>query len=140
MTGAQGNVPRKTPHDGVDIGGDVGDPVIAPYDGVVKYILYSPNYGYTVIIRHRVGNGPQGLRWTSYGHLRRVDVVEHLPVVRGRKLGEIGLFWGSGGVPHVHWQLCEDRDCRLPIDPMPFVDGCISKPRPSARFTYPVQC
>jgi len=55
-------------HKGVDLGGAVGTPIVAPADGVVIFTGIRGGYGLTVVIDH--GYGIQ----THYGHLSSLKV------------------------------------------------------------------
>jgi hypothetical protein len=69
-------------------------------------------------------------------------------VRRGEQIGEVGLFPDSGGVVHVHWELCRNSSCtREPNrteDPIPYTIGCFRRDRlyDTDRFvlTLPVVC
>jgi len=132
---------RSTPHDGVDVGlYEIGDPVIASADGVVSWVGYEPKYGTEVVITH-----PSGYR-TGYLHLRSAAVRVGDRVLRGAVVGEVGLFWGSGEVIHVHWRLWRIvHGSKSPNeDPLPWTDGCFDarKTYSSDRLalTFPVRC
>jgi murein DD-endopeptidase MepM/ murein hydrolase activator NlpD len=132
---------RSAPHDGVDIGlYQIGDPVIASADGIVSWIGDDPKYGTEVVITH-----PREYR-TGYLHLSRATVKIGDRVPRGTTIGEVGLFWGSGGVIHVHWRLWPARgvDTSSTEDPLLKTTGCFDgrKVYPNDRLvlTYPVRC
>lgn len=97
---------RTSPHRGVDFRGGLHSPVLAAADGLVWMSYFEPSIGYVVVIAHP-GTG----RWTHYAHLGHVDVKSDALVSRGQVIGTVGLFKKSGGVPHVHLQLCTTRMC-----------------------------
>ncbi len=100
-------------HDGIDITGDIGSPVVAFADGVIEDVYNDPFMGTTVVIRHSGGlvscysnlseNLPQNVR---------VGAV----VAVGSTIGGIGesAIVESAEVPHVHFELYKDELC---IDP-----------------------
>ena len=141
--------PRSTPHDGVDIKASIGQEIIASAPGIVSGIEFTEDYGYEVVVTHdrvELSRDTMGARYqTSYLHLNAVHVRFGQRVVRGEKLGTLGLFWGSGGVSHVHWRLCRAL-CRpdLTEDPLKRTQGCAAE---NSQFddrklilTYPVRC
>jgi hypothetical protein len=86
-------------HLGIDIGGDLGDPVWAVDHGVVVFAGWSTGgYGNLVVVDH--GNGWQSL----YGHLDQVYVGCGSSVYQGTVLGTLGTTGNSSG-PHLHFEL-----------------------------------
>jgi len=111
--------PRRNPfggysyefHAGLDIGGDMGDVVVAPANGVVSKADWMGGYGNMVEINH--GNGLT----TRYGHLSRIGVHPGDKLQRGQILGLIGSTGRSTG-PHLHFEVrLNDR----PINPRRFL-------------------
>lgn len=140
---------RDRPHDGVDIEGDVGDPVLAAGPGRVAGVQYDLQSGFEIVIAHE-GIPPDkqsrgAVYLTSYIHLRKPIVMAGEMVQRGQKIGEIGLFWASGGVAHVHWRVCRGI-CRddSTLDPLSRQVRCFSSsqhyPLDRLLLTYPVRC
>lgn len=123
--------PRAQHHNGVDIG-PLGDqtPVIASADGHIESISMSETSGFGVIIRHtktpeQEPDLENAYFWTGYGHLYTVYVTKGAWVRRGDQIGRVGLFADSGGVIHVHWQMCSSSSCSFPNvqDPLKFSGG-----------------
>ncbi|CAN5309250.1 hypothetical protein BH20ACI1_BH20ACI1_16920 [soil metagenome] len=85
-------------HAGMDIGGDYGDTVIAPANGIVINADWQGGYGNMIEIDH--GNGLT----TRYGHLSRIGVQVGEVVQRGQLIGLIGSTGRSTG-PHLHYEL-----------------------------------
>lgn len=135
---------REAPHTGVDFRPDwPRGPVLAAAPGRVVDVRFSEMYGWIVTVMHL-----DHFSFTRYAHLDRVDVEEGDRVAGGEPIGAVGLFAGSGGIPHVHLELVrevDDGDCPVrPVDPMPYMVGC---PRPETSYdgprlvlTYPVRC
>lgn len=85
-------------HKGIDINLDIGDPVRAAFDGVVRIQRYNPGgFGTYVMIRHY--NGLE----TLYAHLSEAIVVRNQTVRAGQIIGFGGSTGRSTG-PHLHFQ------------------------------------
>ena len=111
---------KRTHHVGIDIGGPVGTPIYAFYDGTIfdkKYLPAEGDYGNVIIMEHEF-NGTK--LWALYGHLSSEsletfkigDIVE-----KGQLIGWLGDKKENGGwEPHVHFQLSleEPLNCDLP--------------------------
>lgn len=101
-------------HRGVDYGGGVGSPIVAPAAGRVVLVGQEANgfrlHGNTVGIDH--GQGVASI----FLHLSRIDVQEGQFVQAGERLGAIGAT-GSATGPHLHWGLYVHG---LAVDPVPW--------------------
>lgn len=95
-------------HNGLDIGGDRGDHVLASATGVVIEQGYDSAKGNYIIIRH------SDQITTRYLHLSKIDVTEGQAVKKGEPIGELGSTGRSTG-PHLHFEI---RNNNEPIDPM----------------------
>ncbi len=85
-------------HDGIDISGRVGTPIVATADGTVVFAGWNGLYGRTVVIDHGYG-------WsTLYGHCAKLAVELGDRVKRGEVIGFIGSTGKSTG-PHVHFEV-----------------------------------
>ncbi len=94
-------------HLGIDLRGDMGDPVEAVDNGVVVYAGWNDwGYGNMVVVDH--GSGWQSL----YAHLAEVDVVCGQEVYAGDKLGSMGDTGEADGV-HLHFELRSDEYGRV---------------------------
>jgi len=98
-------------HPGLDISGKMGQDVYAPADGKVISAKRSGEYGNLIIIEHEDGIT------TWYGHLSEYDVEVGDTVVRGEKIGEIGMTGRATG-PHLHFEI---RSNGQPIDPAKYI-------------------
>jgi len=98
-------------HAGMDIGGERGDVVMAPANGVVIAADWQGGYGNMIEVDH--GNGLT----TRYGHLARVGVQVGETIQRGQAIGLVGSTGRSTG-PHLHYEL---RLNDKPINPRRFL-------------------
>lgn len=85
-------------HGGVDIGGQMGDPIAAFADGVVEYIGEDDSYGLYLQIDH--GNGVKSF----YAHCSKINVSKGQPVSMGDTVALIGST-GTATGPHLHLEL-----------------------------------
>lgn len=100
-------------HEGIDLAGPIGEPIMAAEDGVVYFAGRLGGYGNTVLIDH--GGGMH----TLYAHQHALLVAEGEDVVRGQQIGEMGSTGHSTG-PHLHFEVQLDG---VPVDPMGFLYG-----------------
>jgi murein DD-endopeptidase MepM/ murein hydrolase activator NlpD len=98
-------------HTGLDIHGEVGDPVRATADGTVTAAGWSGGYGRTVDIDH--GNGLS----TRYAHLSSIDVQIGQSIKAGQIVGKVGSTGRSTG-SHLHY---ETRVKGEAVDPQKFL-------------------
>ena len=88
-----------TNHRGIDIAGNIGEPIFAVDAGVIVYAGWNDwGYGNMVMIDH--GNGWQSL----YGHMNSIAVVCGQSVDQGWVIGTIGSTGHSSGT-HLHFEL-----------------------------------
>lgn len=100
-------------HRGVDINLNVGDTIVAAFDGKVRLTKYErKGYGYYVVIRH--DNGLE----TVYGHLSRF-LVKPNQVVRAGEPIALGGNTGRSTGPHLHF---ETRFLGLAVNPEAIID------------------
>ncbi|MCD6577373.1 MAG: M23 family metallopeptidase [Anaerolineaceae bacterium] len=89
-------------HLGIDVAGDLNDPLFAVDNGVVVYAGWNDwGYGNVVAIDH--GNGWQSL----YAHLNLLNVGCGSYVIQGDIIGYMGTTGNSSG-PHLHFELIKD--------------------------------
>ncbi|MCR4397785.1 MAG: peptidoglycan DD-metalloendopeptidase family protein [Firmicutes bacterium] len=110
-------------HDGIDIAGTYGQPVLAAADGLVTYAGYMGSYGKLVVLRH-VGDTES---W--YGHLSQVAVKPGQRVAAGSIVGRVGSTGHSTG-PHLHFEV---RVRGRPVDPSPILGLTLSLRDPPIR-------
>lgn len=100
-------------HKGTDINLNTGDPVLAAFNGKVRYAQFNEGgYGNLVIIRH-----PNGLE-TYYAHLSKLKVKINQWVDAGDLIG-LGGNTGLSYAPHLHFEV---RLNDQPIDPARIFD------------------
>ncbi len=95
-------------HEGIDIGGVLGQNVVCPGDGVVVFSGWKAGYGITVVIEH------EGNIRTVYAHLSRTLVSQGKRVVQGEVIGKVGTTGNSTG-PHLHFELHVNNQ---PVNPL----------------------
>lgn len=100
-------------HKGMDIAGNIGDPVMAAFDGVVKSVFYERDgYGKVVILEHE-----DGLE-TRYAHMSEFEVKEGDKVKKGDLVGRVGNTGRSTG-PHLHFELRVNGN---PVNPEGYIN------------------
>ena len=102
---------RPAVHTGIDLRGEVGEPVRATATGRVTIAGREGGYGNMVEISH--GNGLA----TRYGHLSQISVKIGQVVRIGEIVGRIGSTGRSTG-PHLHY---ETRINGEAVDPQKFL-------------------
>ena len=95
--GATGYLARPAKHTGIDLRGEIGEPVRATANGRVTIAGREGGYGNMVELNH--GNGLA----TRYGHLSKIDVKVGQIVHIGQTIGLIGSTGRSTG-PHLHYE------------------------------------
>lgn len=99
-------------HKGVDLPGNVGDPVYATGDATVESIderNSRKGYGRQVLLDHEFGYK------TRYAHLSKVLVKPGEKIVRGQLIGELGRSGGVTG-PHLHYEVIHQGEVVNPIN------------------------
>jgi murein DD-endopeptidase MepM/ murein hydrolase activator NlpD len=96
-------------HNGIDIKGNLGDPVAAALDGTVISAGFNNSYGNFIVIDHR--NGYK----TLYAHLNSISVRRNDKVLQGEIIAELGK---SGFAPsaHLHFSLFKGKKSVDPLD------------------------
>ncbi len=107
-------------HDGIDIGGAIGNPVYAAADGVIIYYSWMSGYGNTVMIDHGISSEGKKIV-TLYGHGN--NYIDGLGVGSEVKKGDLIMAMGSTGNstgPHVHFEVREDGTA---VDPKKYLSA-----------------
>lgn len=100
---------------GIDIAGNMGDPIVAAADGRVVYVggeLHG--YGNMVIVQHN------DTYLTAYAHARTILVKEKDVVRQGQKIAEMGD--SDADRVKLHFEI---RKKGVPVDPEPYLNGSI---------------
>lgn len=94
-------------HDGIDIGGALGDPVYAAADGIIIYSAFNTGgYGNMVMIDHGINDS--GVKVvTLYGHGSKLLKNVGDEVKTGDIIMEVGSTGQSTG-PHLHFEVREN--------------------------------
>ncbi|MBU1357968.1 MAG: peptidoglycan DD-metalloendopeptidase family protein [Gammaproteobacteria bacterium] len=98
---------------GMDIAGNLGDPVVASADGRVVYVGSElRGYGNMVIVRHNE------TYLTAYAHAQKILVKEKDVVRKGQTIAEMG----NSGTNRVmlHFEM---RKMGVAVDPEPYLSG-----------------
>lgn len=98
-------------HEGIDLAGAHGSPILATADGVVVKAEWENGYGQMVEIRH-----PYGFS-TLYGHMSKIRVSVGQKVSRGDQIGDMGNTGRSTGT-HLHYEV---HVSGAPANPMTFI-------------------
>ncbi|OYU18477.1 MAG: peptidase M23 [Rhodobacteraceae bacterium PARR1] len=98
-------------HEGQDLAGAYGTPILATADGVVTYAGWESGYGRLIKIKHEFGIE------TRYGHLSQIRVNVGDRVSRGERIGDMGNSGRSTGT-HLHYEIRIGGDA---INPMTFI-------------------
>lgn len=98
-------------HGGLDVGGEVGDPIYAAADGKVTDAGVSTSRGNYIVISH-----PSGLQ-SHYMHLNAVSTTTGTTVKQGEVIGELGNTGRSTG-PHLHFEIVKDG---VLVDPADYI-------------------
>jgi len=99
-------------HKGLDIKGDVGNPVKCTASGTVTMAEYDGGYGNSVVIDHHNG------LTTKFGHMSGYNVKVGDEVTAGDVIGFVGSTGRSTG-PHLHYEIKYNEDY---IDPENFLN------------------
>jgi lipoprotein NlpD len=101
----------ETHNKGIDIGGSVGDPVLAANDGQVVYSGSGlRGYGKLVIIKHTDDYV------SAYAHNNEILVTQGEAVKRGQHIADLGMTDAS--TPRLHFEI---RRRGTPVDPLAYL-------------------
>ncbi|MCK9508847.1 MAG: peptidoglycan DD-metalloendopeptidase family protein [Pigmentiphaga sp.] len=100
-----------TQNKGLDIGGNIGDPILAAADGTVVYSGSGlRGYGQLIILKHN------NTYLSAYAHNSKILVKEGQKVRRGDKVAELGQSDTTS--PRLHFEI---RKQGRPVDPSGFL-------------------
>ncbi|MGM0443165.1 MAG: peptidoglycan DD-metalloendopeptidase family protein [Fibrobacterota bacterium] len=106
---------RRIFHDGIDIVGDIGDPIVAPADGICRFTGHIKGYGNTVELQHKNSG-----YYTRYAHMSAFAVEKGDMVKRGEVIGYVGNTGVSTG-PHLHYEIRKKNRWSKTINPREFL-------------------
>jgi len=92
---------------GVDIGGNIGDPVVAAASGKVIFVGKYPKHGNLVVLLHTEGYS------SVYAHAQRILVKDGDTVKRGQRIADLGN--SDADQPKLHFEV---RQQGKPLDPL----------------------
>jgi len=136
MWPAQGDITQgfKATHEGLDIAGPFGTPIVAAASGEVTFAGWGDDgLGNSIELQHSDGSV------TVYGHNKRLLVRKGQQVRQGQVIAEMGTTGNSTG-SHLHFEIypdgiqSADPFPRLP----PLVSGEIPAPQPIANAPEPL--
>lgn len=99
-------------HEGVDVGGGTGSPVVAARSGTVTHAGRMGGYGNLVLVSH--GGGVS----TAYAHLSSFSVSPGQAVGGGQRVGGMGCSGSCTGT-HVHFEVRINGAARNPRNYLP---------------------
>jgi murein DD-endopeptidase MepM/ murein hydrolase activator NlpD len=105
-------------HEGIDIDGEVGEPILAAAAGTVVRAGWEGGYGRLVVLDHGLG------LTTLYAHASRLLVEEGDRVEAGDEIAEVGESGHAHG-SHLHFEV--HRDDR-PVNPLPYLQARRKRP------------
>jgi murein DD-endopeptidase MepM/ murein hydrolase activator NlpD len=103
-------------HDGIDLAGPLGSPIVAVGDGVVVEAGPAGGFGLWVVIRHANGD------YSIYGHMYQYYVAVGQHVRAGQHIADIGANGQSTG-PHLHFGVSHSSPTGPYIDPVPWLEA-----------------
>lgn len=100
-------------HPGVDLGGEIGDPIKPVMSGVIEDTQYSRfDYGNAILVNH--GNGIESL----YAHLSKINVKKGDKVNHDTVIGLMGETGRATG-PHLHLEIHDHGRSINPFSVLP---------------------
>ena len=106
-TGVKGK-PRGYKHQGIDIGGPNGTPILAAANGIVVETDVGKCWGPTIVINHGTDQTGKPLI-AAYGHLGDILVEPGQNVRRGQRIARLNnnfnTYRCAAGVRHLHFQI-----------------------------------
>jgi lipoprotein NlpD len=102
---------------GIDIAGNLGDPVVASADGRVVYVGGElPAYGNMVIVKHNE------TFLTAYAHLSTILVKENAVVRQGEKIAEMGR--SNADRVKLRFEIRKNGNA---VNPEPYLNGLLQQ-------------
>ncbi|MEW6514146.1 MAG: peptidoglycan DD-metalloendopeptidase family protein [Pseudomonadota bacterium] len=107
---SEGNAGAQGLNRGIDIAGNVGEPVLAAAPGKVIFVGVYPKHGNLVVLLHANGYS------SVYAHNSRVLVKEGQMIKRGQRIADLGN--SDADQPKLHFEV---RQQGKPVDPLKFL-------------------
>ncbi|QSJ18170.1 M23 family metallopeptidase [Nostoc sp. UHCC 0702] len=121
---------RKYKHEGIDIAGASGTPIVAAASGTVVQAGWDDwGLGNAITIKHPDGSV------TVYGHNRRLLVSKGQQVNQGQIIAEMGST-GNSTAPHLHFEV--HPNSRLAVDPLRLLSSPIAGKVPPQQIATSV--
>ncbi|MBW4597839.1 MAG: M23 family metallopeptidase [Brasilonema angustatum HA4187-MV1] len=118
---------RKYQHEGIDIAGATGTPIVAAASGTVLKAGWNEwGLGNVVVLEHPDGS------ITVYGHNSRLLVKQGQQVNQGQVISEMGST-GNSTAPHLHFEVRKNH--RLAVDPLTALPSLIAGKIPQRQMT-----
>ncbi|MEH2196515.1 MAG: M23 family metallopeptidase [Nostoc sp.] len=116
---------RKYQHEGIDIAGASGTPIVAAASGrVIKAGWDNWGLGNAITIKHLDGS------ITVYGHNRRLLVSKDQQVIQGQIIAEMGST-GNSTAPHLHFEVHPNG--RIAVDPLRLLTSLTASVTPAFK-------
>ncbi|MBD2682151.1 MULTISPECIES: M23 family metallopeptidase [Nostoc] len=116
---------RKYQHEGIDIAGESGTPIVAAASGtVIKAGWDNWGLGNAISIKHSDGSV------TVYGHNRRLLVSKGQQVIQGQIIAEMGST-GNSTAPHLHFEFHPQG--RIAVDPLRLFASSTANVTPASK-------
>ncbi|ARV63161.1 peptidase M23 [Nostocales cyanobacterium HT-58-2] len=120
---------RKYQHEGIDIAGASGTPIMAAASGIVTKAGWNEwGLGNVVVIEHPDGS------ITVYGHNSRLLVKQGQQVSQGQVIAEMGST-GNSTAPHLHFEV--RRNHRFAVNPISALPSLVTGKIPQNQMTRP---
>ncbi|MFS0517825.1 M23 family metallopeptidase [Nostoc sp. UIC 10607] len=121
---------RKYQHEGIDIAGASGTPIVAAASGtVIKAAWDDWGLGNAITIKHFDGS------ITVYGHNRRLLMSKGQQVIQGQIIAEMGST-GNSTAPHLHFEVHPNG--RIAVDPLRLLTSLTAKVQQADNPNRPV--
>lgn len=109
-------------HKGIDLPAGNGENIYAALSGKVVTSVYSPSYGYYIMIDHGIYGNTGKRLYTLYAHASKLLVEKGDMVKQGDVIAKVGTTGTSTGY-HLHFEVRFDS---TPVDPL---DGYVTVPK-----------
>ncbi|MEA5603871.1 M23 family metallopeptidase [Nostoc sp. UHCC 0252] len=116
---------RQYQHEGIDIAGASGTPIVAAASGtVIKAGWDNWGLGNAITIKHLDGST------TVYGHNHRLLVSKNQQVIQGQIIAQMGST-GNSTAPHLHFEVHPNG--RIAVDPLRLLTSLTASVTPASK-------